>query len=159
MALVALAACGSVLPATYSAEDLPDLTELDQTWGCGEGFWISDRDQTVGLRIAYQGTDLDSDRMVSLPHPSWNATLVVGSDLFANWCDDVVEPDEPTPIEHWNLEIVGGSLEVIGTQPAPFQGGELKLEATDLKVELEDSTVTDLGSVTIVNPTWGFFAG
>lgn len=156
--LILVTACGSVLPATYSAEDLPDLASLTEEWGCGTGFYASDPGQTVTLRLSYSGEG-DPPAAVELPDPNWQAVLVEGTDLYANWCDDVVEADEPTPVEHWELPVVSGSLVIVGDPPEPFTGGELSVEAADLVVELPDGSEAPLGSIDITNPMWGFFAG
>lgn len=159
LALVLLVvACGSVRPASYAAEDLPDLATLTEEWGCGHGFRVSDPSQTVTVRLSYRGEGPPPPQ-ASLPHPDWEAALIEGTDLYANWCDDVIEPDEPTPVEHWHLEIVGGRLEVVGEVPEDFTGGSLQLSATDLMVQLPDGEVVPLGSIDITNPMWGFFAG
>jgi hypothetical protein len=156
--LVLIVACGSVLPATYSADDLPDPASLSEEWGCGTGFWASDPGETVALRLAYQGEG-QPDAEVQLPHADWEAVFVEGSDLYANWCDDVIESDEPTPVEHWELPVVAGTLVLIGEPPEPFTGGELSVRASDLVVELPDGSEAPLGSFEITNPMWGFFAG
>ncbi len=155
---VSIVACGSILPATYRADDLPDLTSLTEEWGCGHGFWVGDAGQTVSLRISFLGEG-SPPRQVELPHPDWEVNLIEGTDLFANWCDDVVEPDEPTPIRHWTLPVVGGHLELLGEPPEDFSGDSLGVRATDLMVELPDGDVVPLGSIEITNPLWGFFAG
>lgn len=156
--LALMTACSSVVPATYRADDLPEPAALTEEWGCGHGFFISDPDQTVTLRLSYLGEG-DPTREVDLPDPDWEARLIEGTDLYANWCDDVIEADEPTPVEHWSLELTGGHLRVVGALPEPFSGGRLSVEATDLVVELPDGTEARWGSIEITNPMWGFFAG
>ncbi|CAN5891364.1 hypothetical protein BH23ACT5_BH23ACT5_03600 [soil metagenome] len=158
-AALSIAACSAVLPATYSESDLPDLGALTIEWGCGHGFWASNPPQTVALRFAYQGEGGAPTPEIDLPHPEWEATLVEGTDLFANWCDDVIETDEPVPVEHWNLTVVAGHLSIEGDPGEQFSGGSMSVSATGLKVELVDGTVVDLGDIDISNPMWGFFAG
>jgi hypothetical protein len=153
-----LAACSAVLPAGYSESDLPDLDELTLEWGCGHGFWVSDEDQTVALKFAYNGQG-EPEREVDLPHPHWDVSLVEGTDLFSNWCDDVIEPDEPVAVEHWNMPVVGGHLSIDGEVGEPFSGGEMSVWARDLRVELIGGEVVPLGDIRIINPMWGFFAG
>jgi hypothetical protein len=153
-----LFACNSVLPATYQAEDLPEVTSLTEEWGCGHGFYVSDTDQTVTLRLTYLGQGPPQPE-VDLPDPDWEAVLIEGTDLYSNWWDDVIEADEPTPTEHWALEVVGGHLRIVGEPPDEFTGGSLSLEATDLVVELPSGDVVLLGSIDISNSMWGFVAG
>lgn len=155
---VLIAACGAVLPTTYTASDLPDPTELTEEWGCGYGFWLGNPDQTAALRFAYRG-DGPPEVEVELPSADWQATLIQGTDLYSNWCDDVVEAGEPVPVEHWALEVVGGHLSIVGEPPPPFEGGTMELRAVGLVVELPDGSEARLGDVTVVNPSWGFLAG
>lgn len=158
ISLLSLSACGGVLPDTFTAEDLPDPTVLTVEWGCGHGFWLGSSDQTVALQLAYTG-DGPPPATTELPSPDWDVRLIVGSDLYANWCDDVIEADEPTPIEHWVLPVTGGRITVLGEAPAPFSGGELGFTADDLVVELPDGATAPWGDFSGRNPTWGFFAG
>lgn len=153
-----LAACGSVLPAGYRASDLPDPARLTEEWGCGQGFWLGDGEQTEALRIQYLGEG-PPPQLSQLPSPDWEVRIIEGTDLYANWCDDVIEPDEPSPVEHWNLLVVGGELRVEGEVPEPFSGGELRFSAVDLKVELPDGSVVEWGDVSGANPSWGMMAG
>lgn len=157
LALLAMA-CGSVMPARLAPEDLPAPTDLTEEWGCGHGFWVGDPEQTQALRFSYRGEGPPKE-IVELPHPDWDGVLELGTDLFANWCDDVIETDEPTPVTHWSLEIVSGGLELVGEVPEDYSGGSLAVVASDLGVEMPDGQVVPLGSMEITNPNWGFFAG
>ena len=87
-----IAACGT----TSGVGEIADLESLTETYGCGTGFWVGNPQQTTALRIAYVG-DGPPPARVSLPDPAWDAQLVDGRDLYANWCDDVMEPGEPEP--------------------------------------------------------------
>jgi hypothetical protein len=155
---VAVTACSGVLPTTYTAADLPDPAEFTEEWGCGYGFWLGNPDQTAALRFAYRG-DGPPEAEVDLPSADWRVTLIEGTDLYANWCDDVIEAGEPTPVEHRVIEVVGGHLSIVGAPPPPFEGGTMELRAVDLVVELPDGRDARLGNVTAVNPSWGFLAG
>jgi hypothetical protein len=157
LALIALlvAACGTT---TSGVGDIADLDSLTETYGCGTGFWIGNPEQTTALRISYQG-DGPPPASVSLPDPSWQAEMVDGRDLYANWCDDVIEPGEPEPQRVRVLPVVSGDLEIIGDPPAQFEGGSLQLRATDLVVDIGDGETHLLGDIEIENSSWGFFAG
>lgn len=152
-AAIVLGACGT------ASIDPPPLDEMTETYGCGYGFWIGNPSQTAALRFQYLGDDgraVDAE----LPDPRWSAELLVGTDLYANWCDDVIGPDEPEPRVTARYEIVGGSIAVIGEPPGePFQPTELTLEASDLEVRTDASTTEPIGDVTIVNSSYGIFAG
>jgi hypothetical protein len=149
-----LAACGT----TSGVGDIADLDSLTETYGCGTGFWVGNPEQTTALRLGYQG-DGPPPSEVSLPDPAWRAELIDGRDLYSNWCDDVMEPDEPTPQQVRVLPIVSGNLEIIGEPPQPFEGGSLSVIATDLAIDVGDGETHQLGDIEIENPSWGFFAG
>lgn len=110
---IMLAACGGVgLPgasATPAAEEVAGRLATDGTrdWGCGHGFTLGTMEQDTRLSLWFDGTSGD------LPEPGthelgadWTGELVAGSDLFAQWCDDVMEPDEPEVVEaaEWDVE-------------------------------------------------------
>lgn len=156
--LIVLAACTGASSTTEAGSGLPPLDSLTVEWGCGHGFWASNSDQTAALHISYLGQG-EPDRSVTLPHDEWEAVVLVGRDLHANWCDDVLEPDEPTPVEVAGFPVIGGELHLVGETPAPFTGGELTVEAKSLQVETADGETTQWGSITITNPMWGMFAG
>ncbi|HEU4894285.1 MAG TPA: hypothetical protein VFT85_00485, partial [Acidimicrobiia bacterium] len=107
--LVALAGCGS---EDQSGPPTPELTE---EYGCGYGFYASNPEQTVGLFIEFSDFEAAANGDVpdtsALDDGTWNARLEFGTDLFANWCDDVLEPGEPTPQvgETWQLT---GTIEI-----------------------------------------------
>ena len=156
IAILALlvAACGT----TSGVGDIADIGSLTETYGCGTGFWVGNPDQTIALRIGYQG-DRSPAAQVSLPDPAWTAELIDGRDLYANWCDDVIEPGEPEPQRVRVLPVVSGTLEIIGDPPQPFEGGVLTVRATDLVIDVGDGETHMLGDIEIENPSWGFFAG
>jgi hypothetical protein len=152
---LALIACGAPPAGGPPATDLSSLTE---EWPCGFGFFAGNPAETTALRIYLDGSEV-TETEIDLPHPDWSAVLVHGTNVYANWCDDVVTPAEPTPVEHESLTIIGGHLSIVGDVPEPFGGGELTVAATDLMVELGDGTHQELGSIEITNPMFGFMAG
>ena len=155
VSLVALASCGG------SSGDIGEITPLDElteTYGCGHGFWVGNPEQTTALRFQYLGDDGQAPD-ANLPSDEWQVQLIDGQDLYANWCDDVIEPNEPEPLVVRTLEVIRGSLDVIGEPPAPFEGGSLTLEATGLALETPDGEIIELGDIEIENPSYGFLAG
>ena len=151
---VIIAACGTT---TSGVGDIADLDTLTESYGCGTGFWIGDPDQTTALWFSYEGTT--PPQSTSLPDPNWRVRMVDGQDLFANWCDDVIEEDEPTPVEIRTLPVISGELEIIGDAPAQFESAPLRLSATDLVLDVGNGETHVLGDVEIENPSFGFFAG
>ena len=152
--LVALTACSG------DDESGPEQVELTEEYACGFGFYAGNQDQTTGLMISYRdfdgawaGTVARSGQLDA----AWDADLQFGTDLFANWCDDVLEEGEPTPeVEAaWS---VSGQMEVTELPPAG-QCGQAVARLTDLVATGPADQTLDLGDLTITNTAWGCFAG
>jgi hypothetical protein len=136
----------------------PNLTEQ---YDCGFGFYAGNTDQTVGLIITY--ADFAAAQNGNVPETSqltdevWQAELQFGSDLFSNWCDDVLEPFEPTPevTETWH---VSGKIEIVEL-PSAGQGGAATALLTGMAAQGPDGETLSLDDMEIVNEFWGTFAG
>lgn len=112
LALV-LTGCGAGLPGTVqepTGEGVAGQLATDglQDWDCGHAFTIGTPDQELRLSLWFDGAPAGT-----VPEPGthelggdWTGELVAGSDLFAQWCDDVMEPDEPEVVEtaEWDVE-------------------------------------------------------
>lgn len=131
-----------------------DLSAFTQSYGCGYGFQAGRPDQEAGLFL--RRDEPASSGTVVLPVEGWSGEVQLGHDLFANWCDDVLTPDEPTPdvVERW--EVVEGTLELVVPQDGR---GEASVAATGLVAQRPDGTLVELGDITIDNPHYGTFAG
>lgn len=151
----------TVIGCSSAGSNGPQAPELTDAFPCGFGFYLSDAEQSAGLFISYvdfegarAGEVIDSAR---LPGDGWRAEYQTGTDLFANWCDDVMEPGEPVPVieEVWR---VTGNLEVTGL-PAAGQCGRATAELTDIEADNGDGDTISLGDYSVVNDSWGCFAG
>lgn len=136
----------------------PGPPELTQAYGCGHGFYLGDEPQSVGLFIwsdAGYGESMHTGTY-GLPADGWTAELRFGTDLFANWCDDVVEPGEPEPIvnEIWEVGGVFELIELPAGECGPARG--TLVEGT---ARAGDGEEIALGNVELSNETWGCFAG
>ena len=151
---ISIAACGTT---TSGVGDIADLDSLTESYGCGTGFWIGNPDETTALWFSYTGTA--PPESTTLPDPTWSVRMVDGQNLFANWCDDVIEEGEPTPIEARSLPVIAGSLEIVGDAPAQFESAPLSLIASDLVLDIGNGETHPLGDVQIENPSFGFVAG
>ena len=153
---LALVACGGSGSSPGAAA--PDLTE---THHCGYGFYLGDGDQTWALKVTYRDFQAaragEVPRESALPGDSWYAELEAGQDLFANWCDDVLEPDEPTPEIRavWN---VSGDVEMTGL-PDPGECGPATANLTGLEARNDTGDVISLGDLDVENALWGCLAG
>ena len=170
-----LAACGELTttgdPATTPASTAPatvvssiagPVTELSRAWPCGYGFWLSDADQTVALRFGYTNHDAavqgEVPETVTLPDPEWTAELLFGRDLYANWCDDVIEVGEPEPVVDGVWEVTSGLIRFIEWPP----GGEIgpaTAELLGVSAVGPDGREVEFGAMTVTNECWGCFAG
>lgn len=156
LGMLVLASCGGLGSAPGGAD--PELTEAHD---CGYGFYVGDVDQTWALKITYEDFEAaqagEVPRESALSDDTWSAKLEAGQDLFANWCDDVLEPDEPTPEvdEVWE---VSGDIEVTGL-PDPGGCGPATANLTGLEARNDNGDVISLDDLDVENEFWGCFAG
>lgn len=154
-ALIVLAGCGTW---DGGPGEPPRLTEAHD---CGYGFYLGNVDQTRALKITFQ--DFEAAQAGEVPEQSalsddvWSAELEGGQDLFANWCDDVLEPDEPTPEvrEVWQ---VSGAIEIAELPPAG-ECGPAAATLTGLEAHNDEGEIISLGDLEIENEFWGCIAG
>lgn len=147
------------LPSLPESVDAADLT---QAWGCGQAFHISNADQTIALNVIPTAVD-DPDHGplpdAVVPSGAYMVEVNVGHDLFANWCDDVIEPGEPTPLVAEDWPAVAGQIEVVAQPTGPCNGQPVTIAITGLAVERPDGQRVEVGDLTITNDAWGCFAG
>lgn len=154
IALLSLAACSS-------SGSTPEIPELSEQYGCGYGFYASNVEQTVGLFVVF--SDFDAAESGNIPETSqlngdtWDAEIRFGTDLFANWCDDVLEPGEPTP-EYGETWQVSGTIEVHELPPAG-RGGPASATLTDVEARGPNNELIAFDNFEIQNEFWGTFAG
>lgn len=148
---------GCALDGPVTSESL----ELTEHHGCGFGFYLGNSDQTAGLFVTL--TDFETGLGGNVPESAslsgdfWQAELRFGADLFANWCDDVLEPGEPTPDvgQTWD---VTGAIDVTALPPAG-QCGPAGARLTGLEAQRPDGEALELGDFEMENEFWGCFAG
>ena len=87
---------------------------------------------------------------------AWSAEIRIGADLFANWCDDVIEVGEPEPRVDETWPITAGTARILDADAATTTA---TLELTGLVATAPDGAQYQLGDITIENPAWGMFAG
>jgi hypothetical protein len=171
LAGTALAACGGddsgavpgatgapVPVVTDAPESVVALSDLTDPYGCGFGFQAGNPEQTAALFITSSAGFGEPPPMETIDlatDGAWTARLDLGADLFANWCDDVIEMGEPEPRVDETLQVVEGTVEVtLGAS-----GTAASARATGLVARDADGVEYALGDITIVNPAWGMFAG
>ncbi len=133
---------------------VPDAVDKFMTTdhACGYGFSAASPDQSVAFQVyfdpsgdPYSGTYDLADATV--------AAVNFGADLMANWCDDVLEPDEPEPRVDERWTITGGTVTIT------IEGQRATGEFRDIMALTPDDVEYPLGNATIVNEGWGVIAG
>jgi len=164
-AALLLGACGSdstTGSSSGSSTSVPApveqaLDDLTIEYGCGYGFYLSNPDQTVGLFISTNHPDVPevSDLVTD---DIWSTELQIGEDLFANWCDDIIEVGEPEPrvTDRWSLS--AGSIS-IDLRPTECGGESAIATLSDVVVLTSNGTQIELDDIDITNNAWGCFAG
>jgi hypothetical protein len=158
LALLVLSACGddeATVPST-TARSSPSTTEvsdlgLTEPYACGFGVALGAPDQAVGLFVhladqAIVPTDVD------LVGAGWDAELRQGTDLFANWCTDVIV--DPVAEVEDVVAVVGGTVEL---EVGEGRGCPRSVTAELHDVELADGRL--LGDLTVTASGWGCIPG
>lgn len=140
-----------------------DAALLVDDYHCGYGFEKSTTDQTIRLSLTWTaGFDPSPSPLgdpIVLPDDAWRARLLTGEDLFSNWCDDVIEPDEPTPaiMSHWS--IVAGTLTITSETPVTTDGNDVTATLTGAVAESSSGALIELDDIDLHNGCWACFAG
>jgi hypothetical protein len=150
-------------PSTGGGPDVLE-GELDESWGCGYGFRASDAAQTVAVVVEWDGGFGAADvpataEELTLPAARWKADVWVGERLFANWCNDVVDMNQPQPDLEETWPIVEGTLSHDAPASADCGAAEVAGRLTGGVAERPDGTRVAIPDVDLVNETWGCFAG
>ena len=127
-----------------------------EDFGCGHGFTVGTPDQTVRLSLWSDSGESPQEGTHELGG-SWTGQLVTGTNLFAQWCDDVIEPDEPEVVEDASWEVTGTlTWELVeGDGQCPSVA---TARMTDAEVLMADGAVS-LPDVEFRNEFFGCFAG
>lgn len=154
---VAVATLEPAAPGEVATLDV----DLSDTYGCGAGVHAGTAGQHVALHVNYLAGDPEpaggpSD--ATLPDPAWDVNVRIGRDLFANWCDDVIEPGEPEPQVNQEWPAVSGSLRILD-QPGEGCPAVATIAVVDLVVQRPDGRLVAVPDLTITNDAWGCFAG
>ena len=139
-----------------------DRVELSESFGCAYGFHASNPEQTVGLRVDFSGEPGAFPAVIELPDPSWEAVVVLGEELYANWCNDVIDMSQPQPRIDETWTIVAGRIEFVGDPPAADESGAttaVTARLTGLVAERPDGSRVELRDLEVANESWGMFAG
>ena len=128
---------------------------MDVDYGCGFGFWAGSEAQTAAMFVSL---DLDFGNPVlsdsyDLADLS-SAEIRFGADLFANWCDDVIEQDEPTTQVNETWTINGGTVTVTQNSDNSVTG-----VFVDVTAQTPNGETVELGLATVTNEAWGLVAG
>lgn len=150
-------------PTSLSEAELAEMVkhaEFTEHWKCGRGWAISTPDERVGL-IIYEGDPWSADGVdeISLPVKGWNASVIVGKNLFSEHCNDAIEMwiALPTIAQQWPLS--GGKVVVTDPMPGPDEGpAHVRAVLVGGEIETESGTI-QLPRIDLDNESFNFFAG
>lgn len=134
-----------------------DPSQLTVSHPCGRGFQIGTPDQRAALLLRPSSDEGPQPGQHDLRDGDWRGTVRIGSDLFANWCDDVLEPDEPRSVTLEEWPVVEGTIDVV--LPPDGEWGPATLTGTGLVAERPDGQRVPIGDIVIENSNHGFVAG
>jgi uncharacterized protein DUF6174 len=138
-----------------------DVRTLTDDYGCGYQFAAGSPAQDLALVIyATGGAAPDVTVPITFPSEAWAGEIRIGTDLFSNWCDDVIEQSEPVPIVQQRWTIVGGTLTVERAAAATdCDGNAATATLTGAVARSLSGATVDLAGIDLVNTSWGCFAG
>jgi hypothetical protein len=139
---------GLVFDGYFHVPDAVDKFMTDH-YGCGYGFAAASPDQTASFQVFFESDP--STGTYDLAEAEF-AEVRFGTDLMANWCDDVIEIDEPEARVDERWTIVGGTVTIT-------IAGQTTGELRDIVARTADGRDYPLGNATITNTAWGQFAG
>lgn len=154
----------TAVPEPPAVPAMADLTAADFTeaYDCGFGFWASNADRTAGLFVEFSDFDAANAGQVppvgAVPSVIWSGRVSVGTDLFADWCDDAVEAGDPEPVVAETWQILDAGIAIEGTPPVQSVGA-LTATLTAITLESPGGDRVVLGDLTLTNDRWGALAG
>ncbi len=141
-------------------EPVIDPTLLVDHYGCGYLFALGSPTEDLALQIMWRGgTAPNVSSAVQFPSDRWLGELRSGSDLFANWCDDVIEVDDPTPVVDRTWNLTAGTLTIGAIGEGGICLGSVSASLEDAVVEGASGELLELGDLELVNDSFGCFAG
>lgn len=129
-------------------------------------FFVSrgNADGTVRLQIR---VDPDEDTGLApgmasvgrVPDRYWGGSVYFGSDLFAFYCQDVIDSDAPQSVVTATWEIVDGTLDIVSLSRGERGYCHAHLAASGLVARAADGRLVDVGDFEFFNEAWGHFPG
>ena len=149
-------------PSSLSTREMVELLEnasFTEHFPCGRGWATSTADQRVGIVIYEADFDLPTADRIELPDTDWNASVLIGKNLFSEHCNDAIEDwiALPTITVQWPL--TAGTI--IITDPIPGYDEDPARVSAALdggQVIVGDATIS-LPKVELDNTGFNFFAG
>ncbi len=120
-------------------------------YGCGYGIWAAAPTQQAAIMFDVGQT---TEPVTYQLADQKLAELRLGHGLMANWCDDVIEPDEPEPEVQEVWKLVGGTIQLVAVSQS-----SARAELRDVIARRPDGSDVVLGDATMTNRSWGVFAG
>jgi hypothetical protein len=161
--LLVLVACSddgdTAAPATTATTPTTSTTVggdvdlvLTEDYACGYGVAVGSEDQTVGLFVH----SVDHDPTTpggEIGGGEWEGELRTGTDLFANWCTDVIFEPEAEVDE--TVALASGTIEL--DTPPEVDSCNHRVDARLRDLVLEDGR--DLANLDVAAIGWGCVPG
>ena len=150
-------------PTALTTDELIVMLE-EATWTehhqCGRGWATSTADQRVGL-VVYESTSQANEigAEIVLPHPEWNASVLIGKNLFSEHCNDAIEEwiSLPTIAARWPL--TAGTITIFDEVPGPDENPALVRASLEGGRVDTGGALVALPAIDLDNPSFNFFAG
>ena len=147
----------AVSTSTAAPTTVATALDLPDQYACGYGVALGSTDQTVGLFVHVDYENFEIDRPPTeggaIGGDTWVGELEQGTDLFANWCTDLIT--DPQAQVDDTIPVTSGTIELVDVPSDGGCGESATIELRD--VELADGqTVPD---TTVDADGWGCFPG
>jgi hypothetical protein len=137
-----------------------EAAEFTEAWPCGRGWAASSADQRVGLLIYATGDgSTGTGPRIDLPDEDWEARVVVGTHLFAEHCNDAIEPWVAVPSIAASWAVVGGRLDIGDPLPGPSDPPAAVRAVLDGGEVDTGSGRIALPTIELINTAFNAFAG
>lgn len=150
-------------PTALNANDLAEMLEAaiwTEHFACGRGWATSTADQRVGL-VIYEAQPASSvtNNQIVLPDPDWNASILIGKNLFAEHCNDAVEDWVSVPTIAFQWPLSAGVITIVDQVPDPDDGpAQVRASLEGGQVDTGAGTIA-LPKIELDNRSYNFFAG
>lgn len=149
-------------PTTLSTTEQSEMLStavFTEHFSCGRGWATSTADQRVGV-VVYEAEPADVlTGRIDLPHRNWNASVLIGKNLFSEHCNDAIEEwiALPTIAAQWPL--ASGTITISDPIPS-LEDAPARVRAALHGGRADTGAgLVPFPAVELDNPSFNFFAG